>query len=248
MVLLLRQWGLLLLFFASLTYAQTDSAQLASLQLSWAQQQQLPLRALPAFNGIHYTQPSPQVTGTPWLIESFVAGSIRWRGQDIPFGQLRYDLVLDRVLMLFPDTMAVTIMMMPELVPAFSLQGRLFALPEALPNPDCPPALRQGYHEVGFFSPELALLAKHKKLLELNSSSSRPKWFYDDQSSRYVYAQGSYSRFSGKSSLLRALGKDQARLAKTFLREQNLRVRKADIPELAPLFAYLSQQTPNPQP
>ncbi len=215
--------------------AQSDTISQRGTQIQWARAQGTSAIQLPTYNGLRYSLPSTRVEGFPWLFEALEAGAVSWRDHEIPAPRLWYDLVLDRAIAQADSLPARYIILSPQLVPAFQIQGRRFALPSALPSDDAPATLLTGYHEMAYQDSSLALLVKHRKVLHMQSGAAGGSWEYEDQTAKFVYRAGEYHRFAGNRSLLKALS-PQRKALRTYLRQRKLRVRQASIPDLVPLF------------
>ncbi|MDP5169280.1 MAG: hypothetical protein NWR72_03475 [Bacteroidia bacterium] len=214
---------------------QSDTISLRTAQVAWASAQGANAQSSPLFTGIKYFVPNPNIEGNPWLLSNEEAGTVTWRGHELPATELKYDLVIDQVVVRQGDPVGILISLSPSLVPAFSILGRRFALPEALPRGDVPGPLAQGYHESGFVHPSLSFIIKHRKILDSQSSSTDITWSFADRSLKYVYQNESYQRFTNKKSLLAILRTHKKDLRK-YIRQNHIRVRKATVPELVPVF------------
>lgn len=216
--------------------AQPGSGDLQQERLQEAQMISASSPSLPYFSGNSYQMPNARYNGDPWLISDLLPGSLHWLGTEYEVRTMRYDLTLDKLTILIPASdRAALISLSPQLVDQFTIGNRRFFMPRWLPEGTAPQALSEGYHEQVFVGDSIAFLVKHKKELLSESRSYTIEYTYDDQSSRYVYLNGDYFRFTGNASLLRAMKKYKKQIRK-MIRDRSIIVRKAALEDLIPLF------------
>ena len=196
-------------------------------------------------SGDVYRMPSPRYIGHPWMYPSAEPGTISWVGMTYEIESIRYDEVLDEVIVHIPiDNGERILALSSELVRNFSIKGRKFARPDELPDPAAPDLLAEGYHEQAFLGQSIAFLGRHRKELISENRSVTIESTYDDTAVRYAYTRGEYHRISSRRSLLKVMTPHK-RAIKQFLKQHRIRFRQATVEELVPVFAHYDQLFPS---
>lgn len=191
----------------------------------------------PLLTGQLYPMPHPRINGHPWLLANWEGGQVSWQGQWIDCPKMRYDLVLDQ-LVVRPDTGMAEIILLPvSLVPGFTLRAKTFLRLDETRLPVAPAWLQQGYYEQAYRDEERELLIKHDKHLNISEKMTYIDRSFKGQRLLFLYQGGSFYRLRGKGSLLKLLA-DQKPALRRYLRRREIRFRRASSEELAGLLAY----------
>ena len=115
------------------------------------------------FSGPEYVDPTkPGAIGHQFFLSAEPQlGAVTYRKASFQQVQLRYDLVLDRVVLTYPNQVA-NIMLVPEALSDFTLQGRHFV--RVLGDSSTNALLPTGFYELLQAGP-VSLLARHTKYL-----------------------------------------------------------------------------------
>lgn len=202
--------------------------------------------AMPSFAGTTYQMPDARIDGNPWLFPVYSTGSLSWMGRSVDSEYLRYDLILDQLILLTSSgRQEYLIALSPLHVPVFTLAGRRFRGPDSEWDEAYPDVLQSGYHELVFQGESLELLCVHSKKLLSESRSMSIEYYFDYKRSLFLLHEGEIVRILTNRQLLKALGAHKKEL-KRMIRERGLSVKKSELAELVPLlelFEQLSRQS-----
>ena len=202
--------------------------------------------AAPSFAGVTYQMPDARIEGNPWLFPMYTSGSLSWMGRLHQSDNLRYDLVLNQLVLLTSSGRQEYLLALSPLhVPDFSLGDRQFRSPSTFEESEIPEELQSGYHELVFAGDSVELICLHKKRLLSESRSMSIQYYFDYKRSLYLLQDGQFIRILTNRQLLKSLGSHKKEL-KRLMRDRALSVKKSEPAELASvleMFEQLSHQS-----
>ena len=186
-------------------------------------------------NGIRYQPERINVNGSPDFEYDESAGiSLFIKGQPFFNVDLKYDITVDQLILIQPleNGYERQVMLQAELVDSFYLGSQLFInLGKPKEN-----SLEHRYFEKVFSGNELFLIKYQKTYIKIYDSSNKGR-YSPQQSTYYIYNQGSLIKVNSKKSFLSFYAGYKKEI-REFMRENGIRYRKASNEELKKLMAF----------
>lgn len=198
------------------------------------------------FSGVIYQMPDARIEGNPWLLPRYAQGKLTWLSHELASDYLRYDLVLDQLIVLTRGGGQEHLLALsPHHVSSFLIGQRIFRNGAFLPGEEVPEPLKAGYHELIYQGDSILLVCVHQKKVLSENSSASISYRYDYKRLTYLYRSGEYHRIDGQRSLIQALGSHKNAI-KDFLRRESISVKQSDPYALIPAITFYEHLSPEP--
>ena len=200
-----------------------------------AEQKYGPLAGL--VNGEKYFYPYDVSAGTPFLRES--AGNdaaLHMKGEVYEELTIRYDLHQQVMVLEFTDWMGapVSIVLNREWIEEIRLGDRLFK--KITDNQG-----KEKYAEILHDGPVGCIFFWSKEYGPKMYDGMKQFLFSDPKKEAFVRKEGKLFPFWGKRSLLKCFGENEQVQIRTYLKQNRIRIRKANRAQIFHLFEYLNQ-------